>query len=225
MTPNISFTITAPSATPETQNILRNSLNTEEAMSMQFMSLFMSGSFMPDVGTSGIGTVSGSILSTTGFEFLSSQIGSMISGKNFNIRPTFRPKTETSAEEFGVQASVSLLEDRIYIEAEGNYATSPTTNQQSTPFTGGGGVTVLLNKAGTLSLKGFTRVIDRFDETQGLQESGVGVYFRQSFQNLEDLKKRYKAYLDKLKENREKNKLKRTTRDATKNQTESKTKD
>lgn len=210
--PNISFAITAPGASPEVQNILRNSLNTEEALSMQFLSLFISNSFMPDMGASSIGTMGGSFMTTTGFEFLSSQIGALLSTKNFNFRPTYRPRSETNSEEVGFKASLNLVQDKVLIEAEGNYATSQTNNQSS-PFTGGGNVTVLLNKSGNLSLKGFTRVIDRFDETQGLQESGVGVYFKQDFQNWEDLRKRYKDYLKKLNENREKRKLKKSKKD------------
>lgn len=210
--PNISFSITAPSATPETQNLLRNSLNTEEAMSMQFLSLFISNTFMPDMGNSSIGTMGGSFVATTGFEFIFSQLGSLFSTKNFNFRPTYRPRSESASEEFGFKASLNLVQDKVLIEAEGNYATSTTTNRQSSPFTGGGNVTWLLNKSGTLSLKGFTRVIDRFDETQGLQESGLGVYFRQDFQNWDDLRKRYQQYLQRVKENNEKRKALRESK-------------
>ncbi|MFI3295248.1 MAG: hypothetical protein R3Y19_04435, partial [Rikenellaceae bacterium] len=82
------------------------------------------------------------------------------------------------------------------------------TNQQN-PFTGEGGITVMLNKAQTLSMKGFTRIIDRFDESQGLQESGVGIYFRQSFQSWSDLKQRYLEYLDSRRKRRQDRKLAR----------------
>lgn len=201
--PTIGFSITAPSATPETQNILRNSLNTEETLSMQFLSLFISNTFMPNSSASSIGTMSGAFVATTGFEFLSSQIGTLFSTQNFNFRPTYRPRSETAAEEFGFKASLNLLQDKVLIEAEGNYTTGQTDGRQTTPFTGGGNVTWVLNKTGTLSVKGFTRVIDRFDETQGLQESGVGVYFRQDFQNWRDLQNRYRNYLNRIKENRE----------------------
>ncbi len=196
MSPSIAFDITAPNATPETQNIIRNSLNTEEALSMQFMSLFVSGAFMPDMSASGIGSMGSSILSTTGLEFISNQISNLISTQNLRIRPTFRPRTSQNSEEVGVQASISLLEDKLFIEAEGNYTAGELSTNQQNPFTGEGGITVMLNKAQTLSMKGFTRVIDRFDESQGLQESGIGLYFRQGFQSWADLKARYMRYLE-----------------------------
>ena len=199
--PVISFEIKAPSATPESQNILRNALNTQEALQMQFMSLFISNSFIPDQSASGIGTMSGSIMTTTGFEFLSSQFSRLLSTQNFNFRPTYKPRSDISNEEIGFVTSINLVQNKVLIEAEGNYVTNNTTNNNAKPFTGGGNVTVMLNKSETLSLKGFTRVIDRFDETQGLQESGLGIYFRQDFQNWEDLKNKYKLYKQKLKEN------------------------
>jgi hypothetical protein len=41
-------------------------------------------------------------------------------------------------------------------------------------------------------LKGFTQTIDRFDENQGLQETGVGIYYKEDFNNFKDLKERIK---------------------------------
>ena len=53
-------------------------------------------------------------------------------------------------------------------------------------------LTWLIDRAGNLRLKGFTHTIDRFDENQGLQETGIGIYYKQSFNNLKDLKQRVK---------------------------------
>ena len=53
-------------------------------------------------------------------------------------------------------------------------------------------VTWLIDRAGTLKLKGFTQTIVRFDENQGLQETGIGIYYKEDFNNLKDLKERLK---------------------------------
>jgi hypothetical protein len=53
-------------------------------------------------------------------------------------------------------------------------------------------LTWIIDRAGNLRLKGFTHTIDRFDENQGLQETGIGIYYKQSFNNLKDLKQRIK---------------------------------
>lgn len=203
LNPQPRFTITAPQANPETQNMLRNYLNTEDIVQMQFFSLFLAGIFTPDLGASAISSVGTSLASATGFEFLSNQLSNIISTDRFMIKPTFRPRSETSSDEFGLRVEGELINNKLSIELSGNYSTmnNPTYNQR-TPFTGDAYVTYVLNKTATLKLKGFTRVIDRFDETQGLQESGVGVYYRQDFQTLAELKAKYDAWRKNIKTRR-----------------------
>ena len=53
-------------------------------------------------------------------------------------------------------------------------------------------VSYLIDRSGTLRLKAFTQTIDRFDENQGLQETGVGIYFKQDFNNFRDFRRRVK---------------------------------
>lgn len=196
--PDIKLSITAPSANPEIQNALRNLLNTEEAVSMQFFSLFLANSFMPDMGTAAIGSLSSSLAGATGFEFLSNQLSSLISSEKYNIKFGYRPRTEVNAEEISADFSADIVENKLSIEVGGNYITSsdPSFNQRL-PFTGEANATWTINKSGTLKARAFTRVIERFDETQGLQETGVGVYFRQDFQSLVDLKDKYYTWLNK----------------------------
>ena len=59
-------------------------------------------------------------------------------------------------------------------------------------FMGEAYITYLIDRAGTLKLKAFTQTIDRFDENQGLQETGIGIYFKEDFNNLKDLRHRIK---------------------------------
>ena len=57
-------------------------------------------------------------------------------------------------------------------------------------FMGEAYITYLIDRAGALKLKAFTQTIDRFDENQGLQETGIGIYFKEDFDNLRDLRNR-----------------------------------
>ena len=63
-------------------------------------------------------------------------------------------------------------------------------NNSMSNFMGEAYITYLIDRAGTLKLKAFTQTIDRFDENQGLQETGIGVYFKEDFNNLRDLRNR-----------------------------------
>ena len=71
-------------------------------------------------------------------------------------------------------------------------------------FTGEAYLTWLIDRAGTLRLKGFTHTIDRFDENQGLQETGLGIYFKEDFDNAKDLRQRLKARFTRERKRRNK---------------------
>lgn len=205
LSPNIRLSITAPTASAEVQNQIANLLNTEESTTTQFVSLLLNRSFMPDFNNANVGTMTGSLVGVTLSEFLSNQVSSLISNDKFNFRFGYRPGDNyNEGNEVNVEIGSELIQNVLSVEVGGNYnsSNSPTANSR-TPFTGDANLTWTLNKAGTLKVKGFTRAIDRFDETQGLQESGVGVYFRQDFQNLVDLKSRYHKWRESLKTQKE----------------------
>jgi hypothetical protein len=73
-----------------------------------------------------------------------------------------------------------------------------TIGNNNNQISGGGSITLRLDPSGSVYLKGFSRTIDRFDENQGLQENGLGLYFQRSFNRFSDLmnKKREKAAME-----------------------------
>jgi hypothetical protein len=85
-----------------------------------------------------------------------------------------------------------LVNDRLLVELEGNYLVDNKMAQSSnmSNFMGEAYITWLIDRAGNLKLRGFTQTIDRFDENQGLQETGVGIYYKEDFDNWTDLKRR-----------------------------------
>ena len=105
--------------------------------------------------------------------------------------------------------SKGLVDNRLLIEVEGNYIVDKKQMVNSnTNFTGEAYLTWLIDRAGTFRLKGFTHTIDRFDENQGLQETGVGIYFKEDFNNARDLRRRLKSRFTREKktdENQKKN--------------------
>lgn len=204
LSPDIGLALTAPSATPETQNLLRNTVNTQESTMQQFIYLLAFGGFMPDTNTAGgIGTMSGSLAGIAGMEFLSNQISNMISSDKYRLSLGYRPQSDISSEEvtFGLSANIV---DNLSVEVGGNYDVNrnAATTVSSNPLSVDANLTWVLNKAGSLKIKGFTRTIDRFDESQGLQDNGVGIAYRQEFQNWRDLQARYRAWMLRIKANK-----------------------
>jgi hypothetical protein len=111
---------------------------------------------------------------------------------DYNLMIRYRPKSELTGEEVDFGLSKSLIDDRLIVELEGNYRidNKEAVNNSMSNFMGEAYVTYLIDRAGTLKLKAFTQTIDRFDENQGLQETGIGIYYKEDFNNFRDFRRR-----------------------------------
>jgi len=193
--PNVTFDIKVPTVDAEYQTAVANTLNTQSAIATQFMFLLVTNSFQSETGSSGSG-IGVSASAATGFELLSNQLSNWLSSDDYNIVFRYRPKSELTGDEVDFGFSKSLINDRLFVEVEGNYLIDSKQqnvgNGQMSNFMGEAYVTWLIDRSGTLKLKCFTQTIDRFDENQGLQETGIGIYYKEHFDNLKDLKQRLK---------------------------------
>ena len=188
--PTVLFDIKVPTADSEIRNAVANLLNNQQSIATQFMYLLVSGSFYSDSSTSS--NIGASASATTGFELLSNQLSNWLSSDDYNIILRYRPRSELTSDEIDFGFSKSLANNRLLLELEGNYMvdTRMAANSNMSNFMGEAYITWLIDQAGNLKLKGFTQTIDRFDENQGLQETGVGIYYREDFNNWTDLKRR-----------------------------------
>ena len=198
--PTVTFDVLVPSVDPNIQSIITNVLSTPERRSQQFLYLLVANSFISD-NSAGASTYGASTAAATGFELLSNQLSNWLATENSNIVLRYRPKTEQMmSDEVDFGFSQALLNNRVLIEVEGNYLVDKSQVVNATSaFTGEAYVTWLIDKAGTLRLKGFTHTIDRFDENQGLQETGIGIYYKEDFDNASDLRRRVKSRFTRTK--------------------------
>ncbi len=210
--PAVSFGIELPTADPEQQTIVANLLNDQESISRQFFYLMLANSFISE--SSGVGSDIGvSTTASTGFELLTNQLSNWLSSSNYNVVIRYRPESEMTGDELDFGISRSLINNRLLVEVEGNYSNtdsqrvSASDEESASNFAGEAYITWLIDRMGALRLKGFTQTIDRFDENQGLQETGIGIYYRESFDNFRDLRERVKNRFSFWKKKRdEKNK-------------------
>ena len=156
-----------------------------------FAYLLLFNSFMSEnnAASSNIGA---SVSAATGLEFLSNMGSNLLSNDDYNIVIRYRPKSELTSDEVDFGLSKSLINNRLFVEVEGNYLidNKQAINSSMSNFMGEAYITYLIDRAGTLKAKAFTQTIDRFDENQGLQETGVGIYFKEDFDNFRDLRRR-----------------------------------
>ncbi|MEG1649240.1 MAG: translocation/assembly module TamB domain-containing protein, partial [Rikenellaceae bacterium] len=213
--PDITLGITVPDADPETSGLITTALNTEEAVSKQIFWLLFSNSFYADASQAGTNVtvgMMGTAGAVTGIEFLSNQISNWISTDKFNLGFNYRPRSEMSSDEVELNFSAPLFKNRLILEAEGNYDfknNNAYTTQNVKALSGNFYVTYILDKAGNIRAKAFTRQINTFDENQGLQESGVGVYYKEDFNKINELGAKYRK-------NRELNRYIRQQKDSLK---------
>lgn len=185
---DLSFDINVPTANPEYQNILSSYFSSQEMMATQFVYLLALGGFYSDTDTSTQGVTAGTTAGTAiGFDFLTDQVSKLVSNDSYKFNLKYKMINSASSS-YGVDFQTELIDDKLLLELEANvdtgeYQATSDVNQLS----GGGSLTLLLDPSGNFILKGFSRTIDRFDENQGLQENGVGLYYRRSFDKFSDL--------------------------------------
>ena len=215
--PTVTFDIVVPSVDADVQNIISSTLSTPESKSQQFLYLLIANSFMAEASSNSAGESATSAAATTGFEMLSNQLSNWLSNDDYKIVLRYRPRTDQMSDEVDFGFSKGLINNRLIIEVEGNYIVdkSQVVNASSN-FTGEAYVTWLIDRAGVLRLKGFTHTIDRFDENQGLQETGIGIYFKEDFNNNRDLIHRLKHRFKREKRNKEKADERQTEKDKSK---------
>lgn len=186
--PQLDFSVVVPVTDIETQAAVASVLNTQEAQAQQFISLVALGTFS-NSGSANIGASSGV---ATGLEMLTNQLTNWFSTDDYRIILNYRAGSEMTGDEVDFGFSTNLINNRLLVEVEGNYIidNKQAVSNNVSNFMGEAHVTWLIDKSGNLRLKAFTQTIDRFDENQGLQETGIGISYKENFNNFKDLKQR-----------------------------------
>lgn len=186
--PQLDFSVVVPVTDIETQAAVASVLNTQEAQAQQFISLVALGTFS-NSGSANIGASSGV---ATGLEMLTNQLTNWFSPDDYRIILNYRAGSEMTGDEVDFGFSTNLINNRLLVEVEGNYIidNKQAVSNNVSNFMGEAHVTWLIDKSGNLRLKAFTQTIDRFDENQGLQETGIGISYKEDFNNFKDLKQR-----------------------------------
>ena len=75
------------------------------------------------------------------------------------------------------------------MELEGGYLSDASAQamQKASNFVGEAFITWLIDPEGVMRFRGFTQTIDRYGENQGMQESGIGFYYNESFNTFAEL--------------------------------------
>lgn len=183
--PKIQFTIDIPNIDPTTRARVESALNTEDKLQKQFLSLLISGGFIPDE-PSGIVNNSG-MLGATMADMMASQLSSVLQKLDIPIDLGLAYQQSTSgADIFEVAVSTQLFNNRISINGTfGNRQTSATARED---VVGDIDVELKLTRNGNIRATAFHHSADQYTNyLDNLKRSGLGLSFQTEFDTIKEL--------------------------------------
>jgi len=191
--PTISTNISMPTADAETRNLLENATSTEEELMKQFLSLLVINNFYSVSGFGGeqFGTT-GDFAGVTASELLSNQLSNWLSqiSDDFDIGVSYMPGDEITSDEVELALSTQLLDDRIIIS--GNVDVGGQNPSQGNTPNIMGDFDVEFRVTNNVSVIAFNRARDELLFETAPYKQGVGLSFREDFDDFPELVNRYK---------------------------------
>jgi hypothetical protein len=193
MNPTIKPDVTLPGADQKTQSIVKSSINTDEELMKQFVSLLVMNNFYVVAQGGGNSGTSSNAAGVTTTELLSNQLSSWLSqiSKDFDIGVNYRPGDQISSDELQVALSTQILNDRISISGNldmgGNSTGTSNTNSATNTKNIVGDFDINFKITDKLHLKAFNRANDNLLFQSAPYTQGVGLFYKEYFNNLKEL--------------------------------------
>ncbi len=192
--PDFNFGIQLPPSADTEQAIIDGL--PENELNKQFISLLVINQFQPLSGFSlaGGSAFGSSNLSQNTTEILSNQLSHWISqiSNDFDIGFKYRPGNELSTDELEFALRTQLFNDYLTINGNlgvgGQYAFTNT-------MVGDVEAELKITPSGKVRIKAFNRSNTNLDYEKGPFTRGVGVFFREEFNSVGDLWKKYFRFL------------------------------
>ncbi len=182
--PRISFSIDIPDLDPITQARVENALSTEDQVQKQFLSLLVSGGFLPDE-RSGV-TNNTSMLNSTVSEIMANQLSNILQKLNIPLDLGLDYQTSSRGTNiFDVAVSTELFDNRVIINGTiGNRQYGQTSANE---VVGDLDIEVKLDKPGALRLNLFSHSADQYTNyLDNSQRNGIGLTYQREFSSFRE---------------------------------------
>ncbi len=202
--PEISFAIDIPDLDPITKGMVESALSTPDKIQRQFMSLLISGSFVPDQ-QSGIVNNS-SLLYSNASEILSNQFNNIFRQLDIplDLGLNYQHEETSGKDMFDVAVSYQAFNNRLIIN--GNVGNSETSSNWAGDFD----AEIKVDKQGKLRISLFTRAADSYSNyLDNTQRSGFGISYQDEFDTFKEFIRNL-FYTKRKKEEYEIEQIKRT---------------
>ncbi|MFY9151501.1 MAG: translocation/assembly module TamB domain-containing protein [Prolixibacteraceae bacterium] len=205
--PDIKFDIELPTAIDRLKDEVRQYISSDEDMNKQILSLLVLGKFYTPEYLRGSYTAGNTnLVGTTASELLSNQFSNWLSqiSNDFDIGVNYRPGNQITNDEIELALSTQMFNDRVTINGNiGNNASQRTTNNNS-GLVGDADINVKITNNGKLQLKAYNHSNNNLIYDTSPYTQGVGVSYREDFNDLNELLKKLKTFFKKRKTNPDK---------------------
>ncbi|MEO0312583.1 MAG: hypothetical protein RIQ89_2240 [Bacteroidota bacterium] len=189
MNPTINYSIEVKGLDAAAQSAVASRLNSEGELNRQIFGLLVLNRFLPSGDASAARVDAGSGVGANASELLSNQVSNWLNQINtgLNLGFNYKPKDDFSDQEYGVQFSKSLLNDRFTLEGNVGYV----NRQNSNTVVGEFNAEYKLGD-GRFKLRGYNRSNNNSIFYVAPYTQGIGIFYREEFNNINQLFKREK---------------------------------
>jgi len=185
MKPTIGFEIKAPKALEQDKTFLSQIAADEDELNRQFFSLLLWKKFQPMKGST---RASGG----AALDFASNQINSLLSqmSKEYQLNVSLT-NDAPGKNEYAIGIKKGFLDDQLIVSGMFGSRNMTTAEQTQSTLIGDIEIEYKLNKEGTFRINIFNESNDNRSlqsTNRGLTKQGVGLYYRENFNTLNDFK-------------------------------------
>lgn len=184
--PKLSFSIEVPDLDPTTKSRVESALNTEDKIQRQFLSLLISGSFMPDEQSGVVNNTN--MLYSNVAEIMAGQLNNILQKLDIPLDLGLNyQSSESGTNIFDVAVSTQLFNNRVIVN--GNVVNREHTSSSSSEgeVVGNLDIEIKLDKSGQLRMNLFSHSADDYTTyLDNTQRNGVGIAYQREFNTFKE---------------------------------------
>lgn len=184
--PKLSFSIEVPDLDPTTKSRVESALNTEDKIQRQFLSLLISGSFMPDEQSGVVNNTN--MLYYNVAEIMAGQLNNILQKLDIPLDLGLNyQSSESGTNIFDVAVSTQLFNNRVIVN--GNVGNREHTSSSSSEgeVVGNLDIEIKLDKSGQLRMNLFSHSADDYTTyMDNTQRNGVGIAYQREFNTFKE---------------------------------------
>lgn len=196
LSPDINFSIALPTVDAGTRETVLSYINNETEINRQVFSVLILNSFVTpyQLSSTGAGPGAGGAAAANSSELLSNQLSNMLNKytKAFDVGVNYRPGDAITKDEVEVAVSTQLFNDKLSIDSNLGVNNNNNTTGNANNIVGDVNIEYKLTDDGKLRVKTFNKSNDNNQTySSGPYTQGVGIFYREEFDTVSELFKRY----------------------------------